>query len=527
MKKNLPVTNNEITFSENDEIISTTNLKGAITSYNETFLKISGFTPTELDGVNHNIVRHPDMPEAAFADLWQHMKANKHWMGIVKNRTKNGDYYWVDAYVTPIMENGQVTGYESVRSKPSAERIARAEKIYQQLNNGKTPKLDHFISRLSLRSRTVIVNFIALCAGIATYSIAPNDTAWLSTSLAVFAGMASFFIGSLWAFSPLKAALKTTQNSVNNPLMALIYTGRADEIGQIQLPSALLKAKLRTILGRIKHAAIHIEQDAISSADSLSIINSSIQQQAIETDLVATAMTEMTATVQEVARSASQAAQKADDADQHSQEGVQHASSAAGGLQGLTQAVQNVSEIVSQLDTDTQNIGSVLDVIKSIAEQTNLLALNAAIEAARAGEQGRGFAVVADEVRTLAGRTQDSTQEIQQLIENLNSTVAQAVSVMDHSEQSANDSEGLVSKAIDSLSSIADQVNGLTDINAQIASAVEQQGAVSEEINKNIVQISDGAENVLSGSYSAGNAAESLSTQSRNLSEMIQRFKLA
>jgi len=129
------------------------------------------------------------MPEAAFSDLWQHMKANKHWMGIVKNRTKNGDYYWVDAYVTPIFENGYVTAYESVRVKPSAERVSRAEKIYQQLSAGKAPKLGNFVSRLSLNSRTILVNLIAICVGIAAFSINPGN---ISGFIAIAVSMGLF-----------------------------------------------------------------------------------------------------------------------------------------------------------------------------------------------------------------------------------------------------------------------------------------------------------------------------------------------
>ena len=162
MKTNLPITDNEVTFPEDEEIISTTDLKGAITSYNQTFLKISGFSAEELNGVNHNIVRHPSMPPAAFADLWKAMKSEQHWMGIVKNRCKNGDYYWVDAYVTPMVEDGKVTGYESVRAKPTPEQVKRADTVYKAINQGKKPVLGNFIQRISFSNRGLIANVLSL-----------------------------------------------------------------------------------------------------------------------------------------------------------------------------------------------------------------------------------------------------------------------------------------------------------------------------------------------------------------------------
>ena len=174
MKKNLPITDNEVPFPLGEEIISTTDLKGTITSYNSTFLEISGFEESELMHKNHNVIHHPDMPVEAFADLWGHMKQNKHWMGIVKNRCKNGDHYWVDAYVTPMLENDQVVGYESVRAKPTAERVARAEKVYKQIRDVDKPRLGSFLSRLCLKCRATILNIGAVLAGLGAYLLTPE-----------------------------------------------------------------------------------------------------------------------------------------------------------------------------------------------------------------------------------------------------------------------------------------------------------------------------------------------------------------
>lgn len=525
MKKNLPVTDKRILFAPDEEIISTTDLKGIITSCNDVFERLSGFTQQELLGKNHNIIRHPDVPPAAFADLWNHLKAGKHWMGMVKNRSKDGDYYWVDAFVTPMIENGQVIGYESVRAAPSEERVDRAASIYKQINAGKKPRVGGFFERMSLRQRSILANLSAVVTGLATYFAIPAQDNSFSLSAAVAVTLLSFFIYSKVAFKPLQQALDNARKEIDNPLMALVYTGRDDELGQIQLPVELVRARLRTVIGRIKDEAGAIESNAEQSESALARINASIEKQASGTELVATAMTEMTASVQEVTNNTNYAAQRTQDVDAYSQEGAQHASGAAQGIESLNKAVSDVANVISQLVVDTQNIGTVIDVIKGIAEQTNLLALNAAIEAARAGEQGRGFAVVADEVRTLAGRTQESTEEINELIEKLNKAVALAVSEMERTQNEARGSEQNVLKAIESIHRIAEQVGELSNLSAQVATAVEQQNSVGEDINRNVVEINLGSEMVLEGASSAMTLAHQLSLRSHHMKEMINRFK--
>jgi len=525
MKKNLPITDNEVNFSAGEEIISVTDVKGAITSYNDTFLKISGFSAEELDGVNHNVVRHPDMPAAAFADLWQNLKSNNHWMGIVKNRCKNGDYYWVDAYVTPITEKGQLIGYESVRAKPSQERVQRAEKIYSDINKGIKPTLGSFLQRLSLVKRNFIANTLSLFISGSTVFYMQSSAADFSFLAGGAIGVLCMYIGNKWAMTPLTDAVKVAQKEVNNPLMALVYTGRSDEIGQIQLPRMMLQAKVRTILGRISDASSMISRSAQESSSSVQEITDSLQVQAGETELVSTAITEMAASVSEVARTAAHASSIAANADSHSQEGVQHASGAGEGLQTMTTAVNDIADVVAQLAEDSKNIDTILGVIQNVAEQTNLLALNAAIEAARAGEHGRGFAVVADEVRTLASRTHQSTEEIQLLIAKLNKAVNTAVTVLSNSQNSANDSEEQITNAIESLQGIATQIHSINDMNAQIATAVEEQSCVSEEVSGNVNRINHASIQSLNGANQAKQSARELAGQADELNNMLERFR--
>lgn len=524
MKKNLPITNNEVPYPEGEEIISTTSLKGIITSFNDTFQKISGFEAEELINKNHNVIRHPEMPPAAFDDLWKSMKSNHHWMGIIKNRVKNGDHYWVDGYVSPVIENGDVIGYESVRTKPTRERVERAERVYARLNNGKSAIDGSWFSRLNLHYRFLFAHLLALLLAVVVASsllqIAPYKSAIIAAiAIVIFLGL------SVWAFAPLKQAAASARSEINNPLMALIYTGRSDEIGQIQLTAEFLKGRLGTTLGRIRDSAASIEQEADNSAQSVADIQSAIQQQAMRMGEVATAMTEMTASIQEVANNAAYAATKARETDELSKNGVSSASKAVNSLSDLSAAIGNISTVVAQLDKDTRNIGQIIEVITSIADQTNLLALNAAIEAARAGEHGRGFAVVAEEVRSLASKTQLSTQQIQDLIGKLNGAVKEAVKVMEQSQQTSGTSELHVKASIQALETIAKEVSNINELNTQIATAVEQQSSVSEDINRNIVQVNESASQVSHGAEIADNAANGLSTQSHHMSDMIKRFQ--
>lgn len=526
MKKNLPVTQQEVPFPEGEEIISTTDLKGIITSFNDTFLKISGFEAEELQNKNHNVIRHPDMPPAAFDDLWQHIKRGHHWMGIIKNRVKNGDHYWVDGYISPVVEGDEIIGFESVRSKPSTERVKRAEQVYQRIRENRRAGLLHRIEQLSLPKRSVcsfgISAVLALLGFIFTQSFLPITLAGLVAFLiasVTFAGL------SIWTFKPLKTAAKGARREIDNPLMAYIYTGRNDEIGQLQLATEILHGRLRTTLSRTEDAASQIAGNASESAQSVAGIDTSVEQQKQRMEEVATAMTEMTASIQEVARNANHAADEANETNTLSQNGTASASEAVTALNQLNSSIGEISSVVNQLATDTSNIGEIIDVINTIADQTNLLALNAAIEAARAGEHGRGFAVVADEVRSLASKTQQSTQQIQSLIEKLNAAVKNAVTVMESSQQNSENSETYVSAAIEALQTIAERVANITDLNTQIATAVEEQSAVSEDINRNVVQINDSAAEVTEGASQASQTTAALSSQSSRMRDMVSRFR--
>ena len=267
-----------------------------------------------------------------------------------------------------------------------------------------------------------------------------------------------------------------------------------------------------------------------SAAEEMSAImietNRSTLEQQSETSQVVTAMNEMAATVQEVARNATEAAAAASSADDAAAEGKKVVVDTMSAIENLSSDVNSAASVIGQLEKDSENIGTVLDVIKGIAEQTNLLALNAAIEAARAGEQGRGFAVVADEVRTLASRTQQSTQEIQEMIEKLQVGAQSAVKVMDDSRTKAEDSVTQAATAASSLETITNSVSLINDMNTQIATAAEQQSAVAEEINKNILTISSIVDRTADGASQTSTASEELANLATQLQQLVNQFKV-
>ena len=493
----MPVTGVEKNFSASQNILSTTNLKGSITYINKDFLDISGFDEEELVGKNHNVVRHPEMPSAAFKDLWADIKNGKSWMGIVKNRCKNGDHYWVDAYVTPIRENGQTVEYQSVRSKPEQKHVERAEKLYKQLNEGKTPSVLK-PCKLSFFQQTVIgIGFAFIVSTLITSLIADVDI--ISALMILGLGMVFSTVGLSFLLRPVSIAVDKAKSVVGNPLTRYIYTGRDDDAGYLLAAMKMLESETGGIVGRISDSSKKLLVKADQLTTTMATTAQGVNQQHTETNQVANAMNEMTATIQDVASNAHKTATAAADSSVESSSGLSVVQDTMKTIELLADEVVKATAVIKGVGEDSNEISSIVGVIRGISEQTNLLALNAAIEAARAGEQGRGFAVVADEVRTLATRTNEATQEIQTMIEKLQRGSTEAAEVMEHSRTQASKSVEQASEAVASLNKISDSINTINDMSTNIATAVEQQSAVSEEINQSIITIRDISDNTMEG----------------------------
>lgn len=348
----------------------------------------------------------------------------------------------------------------------------------------------------------------------------------ISTLLALLVGVIAAVIITRQITRPLQETLAVVERIASGDLTQNVTVTRRDELGVLQQGIARMGVTLRDLISGIRDGVTQIA----SAAEELSAVteqtSAGVNSQKVETDQVATAMHEMTATVQEVARNAEEASQAAAAADGEAREGDKVVNEAIAQIERLASEVVRSTEAMSVLQQESDKIGSVMDVIKAVAEQTNLLALNAAIEAARAGEAGRGFAVVADEVRGLAQRTQKSTEEIEGLVAGLQNGTQQVAAVMNNSRALTDSSVALTRKAGDSLENITRTVSNIQSMNQQIAAAAEQQSAVAEEISRSIINVRDVSEQTAAASDETAASSVELARLGGQLQQMVSHFRV-
>jgi len=593
MKKNLPITGNEQKLRADSTIISVTDTKGKITYVNQDFIDISGFSEAELIGRNHNIVRHPEMPPQAFRELWQTVQSGQSWRGMVKNRCKNGDYYWVDAYVTPIYNRRQLQGYQSVRTAPTREQIRTAEHLYGQLN--KNPQMvlprRRSIFDLSLKHRIVgallsiaLLAIVAALAGIYTTNhelaelqqhqqqlqqllnpllqpIASSDAAarlqqlreseavaqlasgerldtaaaLATTTRNVMVLISLLGVGAIMVIAlllirttiqPMRQVVEIAHGIAGGDLGIPIEVRNHDEIGQMLQAMKLMQARLRTILGRVAEESGGLDQAAQRVSRGSDGTQRSMHDQQQEIDQAAAAIARITTTAETVADTTREAVAAASEARQRTSDGDQAVAATRGAITRLADEVGRTADVVQRLQSDSESIKNVMSVIDGIAEQTNLLALNAAIEAARAGEQGRGFAVVADEVRTLAQRTQQATKEIDGVVERLLSGIGETVAVMERGRGQADAAVEQVVATHGALQVIAEAVTRISEMNRGIATTAEQQHELTNELHERMARIGTAVTRTTDGATELAEDGRQLLVMASHLRELVVQFRL-
>jgi methyl-accepting chemotaxis protein len=424
---------------------------------------------------------------------------------------------------TPELRKFESQGIEPIREKIHTNEFVEANKLVLTVLNPSLSKLQEVANAL-----------LKIQEQVAATAYEETDTAYHSMiTLVVSSLVLGASAGLLLAYltireisSGVQAVEQTAQRLAEGDLAARVDYRNKDELGRIANAFNRMAQRFHDAINQVKDSVTQLAAASEETSTVTAQTTTGINQQLNETSQVATAINEMNATVQEVAKNAVVAAEAAKEADATFDEGKLVIDRIIGSICELASEVGTAAEVIQELEQESRNIGSVLDVIKSIAEQTNLLALNAAIEAARAGEQGRGFAVVADEVRTLAGRTQESTQEIEEMISKLQSGADNAVKVMNSGKDKTQVGVDQAAKAGDAMQKINAAVNRISEMNTQIAGAAEEQSTVTDEINRSIISIHEVAEQSAAGAQHTTQASHDMARLAEQLKEMVERFKV-
>ncbi len=506
MRINQPVTQREYPFPPGQSLISVTDLKGRITYCNSAFIEVSGFSRDELLGQPHNLVRHPDMPAEAFRDMWETIEAGLPWTGLVKNRRKDGDHYWVQANATPMKDGERIVGFLSVRTEPSREAVQAAEQLYATMREeAQRGALVHVLHRGAVRRGDLagriagalrlgaggrLVAMQLLLGGAVVGAGALGGLA-ASAAVALAGGAAVAWLSLRTTLGAVEQTLADAHRLASGDLSQPVTEGADGIVGELQQALRQLAVNLRAVVRDTRSEVEQVEHAAREISAGADDLSGRTESQAGSLEETAASMEQINSTVQNSAAAAAEGARLATQTTD-----VAHRSHAA---------VQAVAETMTGIAESSRRIGEIVHVIEGVAFQTNILALNAAVEAARAGEQGRGFAVVAAEVRSLAQRTAVAAKEIKQLIAESAERVDSGARRTNEAQERMAEALRAVAKVSHTLESIstaaAEQQNGIAQINEAVthmdgitqqnAAMVEELAASSGGLSAQVVSVSN------------------------------------
>jgi len=515
MRLNTPITQREYVPPAGCTLVSCTDLSSHISYCNPAFVEVSGYTLDELIGQPHNLIRHPDMPAEAFRDMWATLKAGAPWTALVKNRRKNGDHYWVRANVTPVLDNGQVAGYMSVRTMPTRDEVEAAERLYARMreeagqgqlslslnagelvNNSWTGRL-HRQLRPGLGGRITAVAMAgtALTAGLA--ESLQHLGVWPSMAAALLLGAGVSAVLRGMAVAPLRDITTVARRMSAGDLTQMLPAGTQDEVGQLSRSINQLNVNLQAVVGDVRRQVegIHIASGEISKGNH--DLGGRTEAQAGSLQETAASLEEITGTIRQTAHTASTAADLV--------------TQAAAVADRSGQAARDVAERMAEITTSSNRIAEIIGTIDGISFQTNILALNAAVEAARAGDAGRGFAVVAAEVRALAQRTSAAAREIKGLIEDSSAKVAAGTQLAMATGESTRQTQEAVHRVHTLISEISQASSEQSKGAAQVSQALSELDNLTQQNAAMVEELSA--------------AAASLNTQATVVSQAVRIFR--